>query len=82
MAVKKTVKKLAPIPHGLVRYNYRGTMHTGTVTKAVKRGSSKASTILEIRPTQHFSGESSTIHRHADKVSKTTTPIRGHSHQH
>lgn len=86
MAVKKVSKakpkKLAAVPRGLVKYNYRGTMHTGSVTKVVKHGSTPASTILEIRPTQHFAGESATIHRHANKVSKTTTPIRGHSHQH
>lgn len=80
MATKMKNKKVSH-PTGLVSYDYRGSRHTGTVTGVAKKGTTKATTVLNIRPSQHFKGESSTIHRKADKVRKATKAIKGHSHK-
>ena len=80
MASKMKKKKVSH-PTGLVSYDYRGSRHTGTVIGVAKKGTTKATTTLSIRPSQHFKGESSTIHRKADKVRKATKAIKGHSHK-
>ena len=75
-------KKMYTAPRGLVSYGYRGSTHTGTVQGYVKHGATAASTIMSIRPSQHFAGESALIHRHADKIRPASKPILGHSHVH
>lgn len=84
MATKKTVKKKTSyFDRGeLVSYDYRGTRHTGTIAGVARPGTTKATTVLIIRPSQHFKGENATIHRHADKVRRASKPIYGHSHIH
>lgn len=73
-------KAAAKGPRGLVRYNFHNSQHTGTVVGVAKKGSTPKSTVLTIRPSQHFAGESATIHRRANVVRKASKPIMGHSH--
>lgn len=53
-----------------IRSHYRSATMEGTIVSIVKKGSSSASTIYEIRPSRasKHPGEPETVHRHGDKI--------------